>query len=93
MPNGSGNDTCKSIGVTSIDQALQYIKKGQLLKMDLNRVFIDADTFEEVESIQKDDERFQRCRYSIINAGGGFIAKCVHAAIACKSWAGSQACW
>lgn len=49
VPNGSGNDTCKSIGVNSIQQAIEYILKGDTLKMDLNRVFIDADTFEEAE--------------------------------------------
>lgn len=38
VPNGSGNDTCKSIGLNSIDQALEYIKKGDTLKVDLNRV-------------------------------------------------------
>lgn len=42
IPNGSGNDTCKSIGVNSIQEALNYIEKGDLLKVDLNRVYIDA---------------------------------------------------
>lgn len=46
IPNGSGNDTCRAIGVHSIEQALDYINKGDLLKVDLNRVWIDADTFE-----------------------------------------------
>lgn len=58
--------------------------------MDLNRVYIDADSFEEAEKIENDDERFQRCRYSIINASLGFMAKVVHAAIKVKSWAGAQ---
>jgi diacylglycerol kinase family enzyme len=50
IPNGSGNDTCRAIGVHSIEQALDYINKGDLLKVDLNRVWIDADTFEEIEN-------------------------------------------
>jgi diacylglycerol kinase family enzyme len=51
IPNGSGNDTCKSIGVSTIEEALKYIEKGDLLKVDLNRVYIDANTFEELESL------------------------------------------
>ena len=90
IPNGSGNDTCKAIGVHSIEQALEYIQKGDLLKVDLNRVWIDADTFEEIEnSAISDDEKFKKQRYSIINASTGFVAKTVHAANKVKSWAGS----
>jgi diacylglycerol kinase family enzyme len=88
VPNGSGNDTCKSIGLNSIDQALEYIKKGDTLKVDLNRVYIDGDTFEEIEN-QTDDQKYQRIRYSLINSSVGFIAKVVHSAISAKSWAGS----
>ena len=51
VPNGTGNDTCKSLGVNSIEQALEYIQKGDTLKIDLNRVFIDSETFEEVEGL------------------------------------------
>ena len=51
VPNGTGNDTCKSLGVNSIEQALEYIQKGDTLKIDLNRVFIDSETFEEVEAL------------------------------------------
>ena len=88
VPNGSGNDTCKSIGLNSIDQALEYIKKGDTLKVDLNRVYIDGDTFEEIEN-QTDDQKYQRIRYSLINSSVGFIAKVVHSAISAKNWAGS----
>jgi len=89
VPNGSGNDTCKSIGLNSIDQALDYIKKGDLLKVDLNRVYIDADTFEEIEALDiSEDEKFERVRYSLINAATGFVAKCVHSAIKVKRYFG-----
>ncbi len=57
IPNGSGNDTCKSIGVNSIEEALQYIEKGDLLKVDLNRVYIDANTFEDLESLPDNTEQ------------------------------------
>ncbi len=59
VPNGSGNDTCKSIWLNSIDQALESIKKGDTLKVDLNRVYIDGDTFEEIEN-QTDDQKYKK---------------------------------
>lgn len=85
IPNGSGNDTCNSIGVRSIEQAILYLKKGDLLKVDLNKVYFDADSFEEIQDKYQGawEEQFKRCRYSLINASMGFIAKCVHAA---KPW-------
>lgn len=91
VPNGSGNDTCISVGLHSIDQAIEYIKKGDLLKCDLNRAYIDADTFEEIEnhSAISDDQKYSRIRYSLINSGIGFTAKVCRAASAVKSWAGS----
>lgn len=62
IPNGSGNDTCKSIGVNTIEEALKYIEKGDLLKVDLNRVYIDANTFEELEKLpdETDYERHKK---------------------------------
>jgi len=42
VPNGSGNDTCWSLGIPSLDAALSYIKKGKTLKVDLNKVLIDC---------------------------------------------------
>lgn len=87
VPNGSGNDTCKSLGIDSIDRALEYIQKGDLVKIDLNRVHVDSESFEEIEN-EGGDQRFQRIRYSLINSGMGFAAKCVHTAISIKHWAG-----
>jgi diacylglycerol kinase family enzyme len=48
IPNGSGNDTCGAIGVHSIDQALAYLKKADTMKIDLNRIIIDANSLEEL---------------------------------------------
>ena len=44
IPNGTGNDLCNSVGVKSVEQALAFIKKGDLIQMDLNRVLMDAET-------------------------------------------------
>jgi len=93
VPNGSGNDTCASLGVHSIEQAISYIKKGQTVKVDLNRCYIDADSFEEVEQMEfaTEEERYSRIRFSLINAAVGFIAKCCHAAQKHKKYFGAHA--
>jgi diacylglycerol kinase family enzyme len=93
IPNGSGNDTCASIGVSTVEQGIDYLKQGDTIKLDLNRVFIDADSFEEVrdKKYENEQDRYAVCRYSIINAAVGFIAKCVHVANGYKSYMGSFA--
>jgi diacylglycerol kinase family enzyme len=48
IPNGTGNDLCNSVGVKTVEQALAFLKKGDLIQMDLNRVLMDAETPEEL---------------------------------------------
>ena len=48
VPNGTGNDLCKTIGLENIAEALSYIKKGDVIKMDLNKVLMDAQSESEV---------------------------------------------
>ena len=43
VPNGSGNDLVGSIGVKDVEQALDWFIKGDVVKMDLNKMLIDAD--------------------------------------------------
>ena len=88
IPNGTGNDLCNSVGVKSVEQALAFIKKGDLIQMDLNRVLMDAETEEE---IPKDDNLFQRMRYSAINSGPGLLAMIVHKAAPIKGFYGQAA--
>ena len=76
IPNGTGNDTCNSIGIANIEQALSFILKGDTIKVDLNLCMMDAQTPQEIA----EEERFDRLRYSIVNCGIGFIAKAVHGA-------------
>jgi diacylglycerol kinase family enzyme len=35
IPNGSGNDTLCNFGVTDVDEAFGFIKKGNVIKMDV----------------------------------------------------------
>ena len=64
IPNGSGNDTCRSLGVLNVEDALSLIINAEVLPMDTIRVLIDTDTYEEIE---KDDEfeTLDKCRYMI----------------------------
>ena len=43
IPNGSGNDTLRSLSVFDVNQALDYIVKGDLVKLDLTRVLMDRE--------------------------------------------------
>ena len=42
IPNGTGNDTCNSIGIATVEQALSFILKGDSIKVDLNLCMMDA---------------------------------------------------
>ena len=54
-------------------------------------MYLDADTFEEIENRDvPDEQKFAKARYSLINSGIGFTAKCCSAAAGVKSWAGSS---
>jgi diacylglycerol kinase family enzyme len=75
IPNGSGNDTCSSLGIKTIEQALSFLNKGDILKIDVNRVLVDSET---ISGIPADANKHERLRYSIINAGCGFSARVVH---------------
>jgi diacylglycerol kinase family enzyme len=44
IPNGSGNDTLRSISVFDLDKALDYIVKGDLIKIDLTKMIVDHET-------------------------------------------------
>ena len=48
VPNGSGNDLVGSLGCRGLDQALDWIAKGDVIKMDLNKMLIDAESQEEI---------------------------------------------
>ena len=59
IPNGSGNDTLRAIEVFDVDKALDYIVKGDLLKVDLHKILIDCDSEESVPA----DSRTNHIRY------------------------------
>ena len=46
IPNGSGNDLVGCLGIKDVDQALEWLVKGDLVKMDVNKVLIDHENEE-----------------------------------------------
>lgn len=48
LPNGSGNDTCRSIGIYNLDEALDYLIKGEVIALDTIRCMIDCDSFDQI---------------------------------------------
>ena len=74
IPNGSGNDTLRSLWVTDPAKALDYIVKGDLLKVDITRVMFDVNSEEELEKITREN-KIRRLRYQLINSSYGTPAK------------------
>ena len=46
LPNGSGNDLCSALGIMSLDHGLQYIIKGECIKIDTVRILMDHESEE-----------------------------------------------
>ena len=65
IPNGSGDDFCSAIGVMSVDHALDYICKGEIIKCDTVRVLMD---YESEETLPEGIERLNHLRYMMINS-------------------------
>ena len=63
---------------------MNWIAKGDVIKMDVNKMLIDTDSEENIPS----EEKYQRYRFSATSASIGFIAKVVHNAIKHKPYFG-----
>ena len=85
IPNGSGNDLVGCLGIKDINQALDWLVKGDIIQMDVNKVLID---YESEDEIPEHIARQAKFRYSVINASVGYIAKCVHKADSYKPYVG-----
>ena len=48
VPNGSGNDFAGCFGLKTAEQALDWLVKGDLIKIDVNKCLIDADHEDEI---------------------------------------------
>ena len=69
IPNGSGNDMCHALSIESLDHSLDYIIKGNLIKIDIAKVLIDYETEEEIPK----DGKLKFMRYSLLGTGYGLV--------------------
>ena len=74
VPNGSGNDMLRALGVTDIAKALDYIVKGDLLKADLVKVLLDCENESDIPLDDK-EERRSKYRYQLVNSSFNVPAK------------------
>jgi diacylglycerol kinase family enzyme len=80
VPNGSGNDTPHSIGVESLDHALDYLVNREVVSIDTIRCLIDVESEQEIG--EGDDQRLKHCRHMLIN--GSLSLPALVANEACK---------
>lgn len=66
VPNGYSNDLCASLGIKSLDQALDFILKRESIPIDAVRVLIDVESEESLPSDSAD--RLTSCRYMMTGA-------------------------
>ena len=88
LPNGSGNDTCTSLGILSLDHALNYIVNGEVLAIDTVRCLIDHDKFEDIADT--DQAQLQYCRHMLINCSLAMPAKIANEAAKYKQCCGKN---
>lgn len=72
LPNGSGNDLCNALGIMSLEIGLNYLVKGQCIRMDTIRVLADHD---DEDSLPAGLDKLKFCRHMMINSTMGVPAK------------------
>lgn len=96
IPNGSGNDTLRSLGADQLDQALDYICSRQVIKIDTTRAMLDFAPGEETdataEKLKQEDpaQYFRRVRHIIINGAVSLAANVTKEAQKYKQCCGMQ---
>lgn len=75
FPNGSGNNFSMNYCVTSIQRAIEAIKKGHVVKQDVMRIILDYDSEEEVARAQADP--LKHVFYCELGVDLGFVAKII----------------
>jgi diacylglycerol kinase family enzyme len=54
IPNGTGNDFCDNLTITNIEKALDFIIKGDVVKIDVQKVLLDYENEESIPHEIKD---------------------------------------
>ncbi len=86
LPNGSGNDTCTSMGVLNLNDALDYIINGEVIAIDTIKCLIDCEREEDIP----EQEKSSKCRHMIINGCIAMPARVVVEAQKYKACCGKQ---
>ena len=81
IPNGSCNVLNMSFGVKQIGAALDFVVKGDTIKMDLMACLYDYERKEDIP----EDKLLNHFRYSVICSNFGGIARILHTAIKFKA--------
>ena len=81
IPAGSGNDFCSSLYIKDLNKALDYIVKGDVVRMDTSKVLIDYDREEDIPVA----DRPTNLRYMLINCNFAVAARVAHRAISFKN--------
>ena len=71
LPNGSGNDTCRGLSYSTVQDGLKHILKADTIKYDIFKILIDYDTEEELDEAIKSDPSITKedhLRYCVINS-------------------------
>ena len=80
IPNGSGNDFNSSFGTKQVGNALDFLVKGDTIKIDLIACTLDYERREDIP----EDKLLNHFRYSVISNFFGVIANIIHSAIKIK---------
>ena len=86
LPNGSGNDLCRALGMFSLDDGLNYIVSGQCIKIDTVKVLLDH---ESEDTLPEGTDRLNYCRHMMINTAAALPAKVNKGAIPFKKCCGT----
>ena len=86
LPNGSGNNLCKGLGIFTLDDGLNYIVRGQCIKIDTCKVLLDHDS---EATLPEGDERINYCRYMMNATGLGAPPRISKAALPFKKCCGT----
>jgi diacylglycerol kinase family enzyme len=70
LPNGSGDDFCSALGIMTLDHGLDYICKGESIKVDTVRVLMDHQS---LDTLPEGLERYNFCRHMLINSGCAMV--------------------
>jgi diacylglycerol kinase family enzyme len=48
IPNGSGNDMCAGLMLRDVNRALDYLVKGDMIKIDCMKINLDYERYEDI---------------------------------------------